>query len=145
MTAKIQAIYRYPVKGLSPESLARAELAPGRTLKADRAYAIENGPSGFDPAAPAYFPKQRFLMLMRNERLAALDTHFSDATRVLSIRLNGKVVAEGNLDVQIEVIRTDDEIGSLVESFNKMTQDLKTGKDQLEQINLSLEETNLEL
>jgi two-component system nitrogen regulation sensor histidine kinase NtrY len=54
-------------------------------------------------------------------------------------------VAEGNLDVHIDVTRTDDEIGSLVESFNKMTQDLKTGKSQLEHINLNLKETNLEL
>ena len=43
--------------------------SPGLTLPADRLYAIENGPTGFDPAAPAYFPKTRFLMLMRNERL----------------------------------------------------------------------------
>ena len=54
-------------------------------------------------------------------------------------------VANGNLDVHIEVTKTDDEIASLVESFNKMTQDLKTGKAQLEQINLNLKETNLEL
>jgi uncharacterized protein YcbX len=97
MTAKIQAIYRYPVKGLSPESLPRAELWPGQTLKADRLYAIENGPSGFDPAAPAYFPKQKFLMLMRNERLAALDTHFDDITHVLTIRQNGGIAAQGDL------------------------------------------------
>jgi uncharacterized protein YcbX len=97
MTAKIHAIYRYPVKGLSPESLSRAELVPGRTLKADRLYAIENGPSGFDPAAPAYFPKQKFLMLMRNERLAALDTRFDDVTDTLTIRQNGAVAAQGDL------------------------------------------------
>ena len=66
----IQGIYRYPVKGLSPEPLPRTQLAVGATVPCDRLYAIENGPSGFDPAAPAYFPKQRFLMLMRNERLA---------------------------------------------------------------------------
>ncbi len=70
--ARIDAIYRYPVKGLTPQKLERTTLAVGATLPADRLYAIENGPSGFDPAAPAYFPKQRFLMLMRNERLAAL-------------------------------------------------------------------------
>ena len=51
--AQIQGIYRYPVKGLSPEPLARLRLATGQTLPADRAYAIENGPSGFDPSAPA--------------------------------------------------------------------------------------------
>lgn len=97
MTASVHAIYRYPVKGLSPESLLRTVLAPGQTLMSDRLYAIENGPSGFDPAAPAYFPKQKFLMLMRNERLAALDTHFEDATHTLTIRQNGTVAVQGDL------------------------------------------------
>ena len=62
--ATLRSIYRYPVKGLSPESLDATSLAIGKTVAADRMYAIENGPSGFDPDAPAYFPKMRFLMLM---------------------------------------------------------------------------------
>ena len=95
--ATIRAIYRYPVKGLSAEALATAALRPGETLAGDRRYAIENGPSGFDPAAPGYLPKQRFLMLMKNERLARLDTHFDDATHVLTIRENGRQVAWGDL------------------------------------------------
>lgn len=97
MTATIRSIYRYPVKGLSPEPLARTTLAPGQTLPADRRYAIENGPSGFDPAAPAYFPKQRFLMLMRNERLAALDTRYDEASHTLTVRQNGKDVVRADL------------------------------------------------
>jgi uncharacterized protein YcbX len=97
MNARISAIYRYPVKGLSPEPMARVTLAPGRTLPSDRLYAIENGPSGFDPAKPAYFPKSRFLMLMRNERLAALETHFDDSNHQLTIRLNGAEAASGDL------------------------------------------------
>lgn len=95
--ASLQAIYRYPVKGLSPEPLARLRLDPGRTLPFDRRYAIENGPSGFDPAAPAYLPKQRFLMLMRNARLARLRTRFDDRTGVLSIVENGQAAVEGDL------------------------------------------------
>ncbi len=97
MMASIQSIYRYPVKGLSPERMMRVSLAPGQTLPADRLYAIENGPSGFDPAAPQYFPKQRFLMLMRNERLAALDTRFDVEGHILTIRLNGTDAARGDL------------------------------------------------
>ncbi len=76
--AKIEAIYRYPVKGLSAESLASTRLTLGETIAADRLYAIENGPSGFDPAAPAYLPKQRFLMLMRNERRASIERFFGE-------------------------------------------------------------------
>jgi uncharacterized protein len=93
----IKTIYRYPVKGLSPERLDATMLAPGQTLPADRLYAIENGPTGFDPAAPAYFPKQRFLMLMRNERLAGLDTRLDEASHVLTIRADGREVARGDL------------------------------------------------
>ena len=44
----IQSIYRYPVKGLSPQALPRVRLATGETLPCDRLYAIENGPLGFD-------------------------------------------------------------------------------------------------
>ena len=96
--AKIASIYRYPVKGLTPEPLARAELKPGQTLQADRRYAIENGPSGFDPAAPAWLSKPHFLMLMRDEWLVGLRTHFDDATNVLTIRHNGRASAQGDLE-----------------------------------------------
>ena len=96
--AKIDSIYRYPVKGLTPEPLPRAELEPGEMLAADRLYAIENGPSAFNPAAPAWLSKANFLMLMRDEWLAGLNTHFDDASHVLTIRHNGQVAAQGNLE-----------------------------------------------
>ena len=95
--AQIQAIYRYPVKGLSAEPLARTGLSVGQTIPGDRIYAIENGPSGFDPTAPAYFPKQRFLMLMRNARLAELRTGFDAETHSLTIRAGNRVAARGDL------------------------------------------------
>jgi len=95
--AVLKTIYRYPVKGLSPESLTRTRLDPGRTLPADRRYAIENGPSGFDPDAPSYLPKSRFLMLMRDERLATLRTKFEDETETLTIFRDGKQVARGQI------------------------------------------------
>jgi uncharacterized protein YcbX len=94
---KIEAIYRYPVKGLSAQPLPRVRLAPGLTLPADRLYAIENGPSGFDPATPGYLPKVRFLMLMRNERLAALRTDFDEETHVLTVNADGQEAAKGDL------------------------------------------------
>jgi hypothetical protein len=94
---KIQAIYRYPVKGLSPEGLTSTKLAPYETLPADRLYAIENGPSGFDPAAPRYQPKQRYLMLMRNERLARLRARFEEGSHTLAIELEGQEAARGDL------------------------------------------------
>ena len=95
--AKIHAIYRYPVKGLSPEPLARTTLTVQDTLPADRLYAIENGPSGFDPATPRHQPKQHYLILMRNERLAQLRTRFDDSSHTLAIEVQGREVARGDL------------------------------------------------
>ena len=97
MPARIESIYRYPVKGLSPQPLQRAALGPGQTLPADRLYALENGPTGFDPDHPAYFPKQRFLMLMCNERLAALRTEYDEPTHTLTIGHEGQEAARGDL------------------------------------------------
>jgi two-component system, NtrC family, nitrogen regulation sensor histidine kinase NtrY len=53
-------------------------------------------------------------------------------------------VASGDLDFRIG-IEAEDEIGTLVSAFNKMTHDLKTGKAQLEKSNIALQHTNLEL
>ena len=101
----IQSIYRYPVKGLSPQALPQVTLTVGGTLPADRAYAIENGPTGFDPAHPAYFPKQRFLMLMRNERLAALKTGYDEQNHTLTIEHDYITNIEG-AGVDAELMRS---------------------------------------
>lgn len=96
--AEISGIYRYPVKGLSPEPLARVALVPGQTLPADRRYAIENGPSGFDPADPKWMSKAYFLMLQRDEWLAGLHTRFDDASHTLIIHDRGREAARGDLE-----------------------------------------------
>jgi len=93
----IRAIYRYPVKGLSPQALDRTPLSVGLTIPADRLYAIENGPSGFDADTPAYFPKQRFIMLMRNERLASLRTDFDEVSHTLTIESEGREATRADL------------------------------------------------
>jgi uncharacterized protein len=93
----IDSLYRYPIKGLSPERLESAQLENCGYFPGDRLFALENGPSGFDPAAPAHQPKIKFLMLMRNARLASLETHYDDASGNLTIVLQGKVAARGNL------------------------------------------------
>jgi uncharacterized protein YcbX len=95
--AKIESIYRYPVKGLSPEPLRQAPLAVGETLPGDRLYAIENGPSRFDPAHPRHQPKAHYLMLMRNERLATLRARFDQPSRTLIIVFEGREAVRADL------------------------------------------------
>jgi len=95
--ATIAFLDRYPVKGLSPQPLDRAMLNAGAHFPGDRLFAVENGPSGFDPAAPEHQPKFKFLVLMRYPELARLQTHYDDATGVLTIRQDGRLVAAGDL------------------------------------------------
>jgi uncharacterized protein YcbX len=97
MKAVVASLWRYPVKGLSPEPLPRAVLTEGAHFPGDRLFAVENGPSGFDPAAAEHLPKIKYLMLMRNARLAKLTTRYDDATGSLAIAQGGGTVASGDL------------------------------------------------
>lgn len=97
MTA-IEAIYRYPVKSLSPEAVERTTLAPGDGLPLDRAFALAHGSTDFDPANPQHLSKRKFLNLMQNEKLATLTTRFDEASRELTIVRDGKQVARGQVD-----------------------------------------------
>ncbi len=94
---RIAALYRYPLKGFSPERLPRVTLEAGEYFPADRIFAIENGDAGFDPAAPVHQAKIKFLMLMKNDEIARLSTRFDDDTGELSIRHEGREVVRGNV------------------------------------------------
>ncbi|SIQ10135.1 MULTISPECIES: MOSC N-terminal beta barrel domain-containing protein [unclassified Bosea (in: a-proteobacteria)] len=89
---RIEMLYRYPVKGLSPERLDTAELTAGGYFPGDRLFAIENGASGFDPAEPVHQPKIKYLMLMRDEALARLRSRYEDARDELVIRQDDREV-----------------------------------------------------
>jgi hypothetical protein len=75
MTGSIAALFRHPIKGFTPQKVARASLAVGEAFPGDRLYAVEDGPSGFDPAAPAFVPKQRFAVLAKIAEVAAVRSH----------------------------------------------------------------------
>jgi len=94
---RVAALYRYPVKGLSPEPLDAVDLKAGDYFPGDRLFALENGSSGFDPAAPVHQPKIKFLMLMRNGALAGLATRYDEATGMLTIEEDAREAARGDL------------------------------------------------
>ena len=96
-SARITALYRYPVKGLSAQPLTDAQLTAGQHFPGDRLFAIENGPSGFDPANPEHQPKQKFLVLARQAALAKLKTRYDDASHTLAIVADDVEVARGDL------------------------------------------------
>lgn len=94
---RIASLYRYPVKGLTPERLPRVMLERGGYFPGDRLFAVENGPSGFDPSAPEHQPKIKFLQLMRHAALARLTARYDDASGMLGLSENGRQLAQGVL------------------------------------------------
>ena len=90
MRGRIASIHRHPVKGFTPERLDSAALAPGKPFPCDRLYAVENGPSGFDPENPAFVPKQKFTVLAAIPAVARARTTYDEASGVLSAEAAGR-------------------------------------------------------
>jgi uncharacterized protein YcbX len=93
----VTAIYRYPVKGLSAEKMDRVKLLPGECLPHDRRFAIALGSTRFDPKNPEWLPKMHFIMLMRDEKLAQLQTHLDVESGVLSIAEGGRILLQATM------------------------------------------------
>ena len=92
MSYGISAIYRYPVKGFTPEQISEASLTSGSAMPGDRQFALALAETPFNPAAPDWQPKTKFLMLQRDERLAELHLAYdSVAQRIKIIRNNVEV------------------------------------------------------
>lgn len=95
---RIEYLYRYPVKGLTAEALETAEVEAGGCIPWDRAFALAQGDSGFDPAAPAWLMKDNFMCLKKNAKAAALFSFFEPRTGMLAIRApDGSAVVENAL------------------------------------------------
>ena len=67
--AVLAALYRYPVKGFSGQSLAEAALQPGRGIALDRCLGIANGHAVIP--GEGWAPCQGFVRMTRNEGLPA--------------------------------------------------------------------------
>ncbi len=97
MSATLAQLYRYPVKGLSPQALDATDLTAGAGLPGDRRYALALASAPIDRDDPAWMPKTNFLALMRNASLAALATDYDEAAERLTIRQGGQIVLEAIL------------------------------------------------
>ncbi|HJP53261.1 MAG: MOSC domain-containing protein [Rhodospirillales bacterium] len=97
MAITVERIFRYPVKGLSAEPLSSVHLSAALGIEHDRGFAIALPSTRFDADKPEWLPKTSFLMLMRNERLAKLETRFDAAEGRLTVFRGGKQVATGRI------------------------------------------------
>jgi MOSC domain-containing protein len=95
---RIEYLYRYPVKGLTAEALEVATVEEGGCIPWDRAFALAQGDSGFDPDQPQWLQKANFMCQMKNARIAGLFSFFEPRTGMLAIRApDGAAVVENAL------------------------------------------------
>jgi len=89
MTRTIASLYRHPIKGFTPERLETATLTAGAYFPCDRIYAVEDGPSGFDPDRPAFISKSKFTVLAKLPRVACARTHYDAASGQITVAAPG--------------------------------------------------------
>lgn len=85
-SVSVSELFHYPIKGLSPQSNRFLEVtAENGLVRPDRRFALALGTTQFDPNHPEPLDKGYFLMLRRDESLAALKTVFEAETGCLTI------------------------------------------------------------
>lgn len=114
MSITLNAIHRYPVKGLNADTLPSTLLKTGETIEDDRRYALALGSTPVSGATAAWMPKTNFLCLMKNARLAQLETSFESETQALTVKRGGNQVAKGVLSQKIGRTMIEDFFGAFM-------------------------------
>lgn len=90
--SNIKSIVRYPIKGLSGENIEKITLEKNQVLPGDREYAFSRSHVTYNRNNPVYLRKTNFLALVKEEKLAKLETKFDPESRKLLIKLDNKIV-----------------------------------------------------
>ena len=103
MSAIIAKLFRYPVKGLSPQRLDRVDLSVGDGMPGDRRYALARSGVVIDPTAPTWMPKRNFLMLQQAHSTGDValikDVTTVEMFEALRPQINEQVARGDSLDV----------------------------------------------
>jgi len=94
----VKGIYRYPIKGLSPQPMTRVELEAGGTFPHDRVFALARPGAPIDPVEPKWAKKSLFLMLMLDDGLADVKTHVDVETHRFTVMHGNKQLLAAELD-----------------------------------------------
>jgi uncharacterized protein YcbX len=93
---RVVALYRYPVKGLTPEACDTLEVLPEGRIAGDRALAFRFADSGLPQEA--WSRKYGFTVLVNAPGLARVAARFDPRTRHLRLTLGDTVLADEAID-----------------------------------------------
>ena len=93
---KVTALYRYPVKGFTPEPVARLTVLPGGRVAGDR---VLNFRFADAPVADtAWCRKSHGVVLANTPGLARLNVRFDERAQRLTIHSENRLLADASLD-----------------------------------------------
>jgi len=115
---KIQKLYRYPIKGFSPQSLETIKLHKDKGFSFDRYWAFEIGHQEFDSTNPTYFKKGRFIQLLSHPKLALLKCQFNSDTNEISIHHKDSALGVFNLSEQSDKLKLEHAIIEYLDDKN---------------------------
>jgi GntR family transcriptional regulator/MocR family aminotransferase len=95
--AVVSKIYRYPIKGLSPQPLSSVAIEAGRPFPMDRVFALARPGAPIDRDDPQWAKKGLFVMLMLDEGLARVNTWVDVETLRFTAMQGNRQVATANL------------------------------------------------
>ena len=93
----VSNIYRYPVKGLSPQRLTDVVLQAGHAFPHDRMFALARPRSPIEAHVAKWAKKGLFVMLMLDEALAQVRTHLDVETLDFTIQQGNRQLLAVNL------------------------------------------------
>lgn len=97
---RVAALYRYPIKGLTPESVDSLTVQPDGRVAGDRvlAFRFADAVTPEDRDGLDYWPKAKGLSLQDFPAVAALRTTYDDDRRLVRIEHAGSLLVEAGLD-----------------------------------------------
>lgn len=89
MTTRVDGLYVYPVKGMTPQPLPRVALSTGRGVPFDRTLALARPGGAYSPGMQHGISKREYFVLVAEARLAGLTTHIEPETGVWTVDVRG--------------------------------------------------------
>lgn len=113
----LQAIYRYPIKGMSAQRVNGVVLEADKPFPFDRVFAFARPGVPIDEDHPAWSKKGLFVMLMLEEQLAQVQTTLDVNTLQLDVVKGSQRVLSANLDGSEGRKNLEDYVGRLLPKF----------------------------
>lgn len=95
--ARVDGLFVYPVKGLTPQPLADVPLRTGRGFPHDREIALARPGGAYRPGLQHGIGKREFFVLVAEARLAGIETHLDPYASRFTARVRGHLVLDVDL------------------------------------------------